>query len=214
MLYLAALLTLGQPQIADPRLADFVALCIPHRQDLDAAARALGEAGWVQVADADHPELETTLARARAEAVDPEMDMTMTFTVWRSASPGVGRYIVLNRIDAVLGETRDLDDDGILQEWEKADDFTMLGCGLWDFDAEAPIERAVVTDWAGAEPVQHFDQPGNIVGGTWNVHERMPGTGEVHVGYIPEGSSMFAQTGFSGVSISMSSAPAEPTEAE
>lgn len=211
---LAALLIAQQtPAPSDVRLETFKRACVPHRQDLVAAAVALEADGWNRAADNDHPELAATMRRAREEAMDPELEMTVDFTVWLKAVGGRRLYVVLNRADAILREEADDDGDGEIQDWEKENRFSLLGCGLWDFDATTPIDPAAMTAWVGAAPVQVFDLPDDIVGGTWNVFDMLPGTAEVHIGYIPEGSEMFGRTGFSGVSITMSTVPV-PVEAD
>lgn len=200
------------PQPSDVRLETFKTACVPHRRDLVKAAEALAADGWTRVSDDDHPRLAAAMARARAEAVDPELDMRVDFSVWARTRDGLRLHVVLNRVDAVIGETRDSDGDGVIQSWERANPWVLLGCGLWDFEATGPLDLAVMNAWVGAEPVQFIDEPGQITGGTWNVHEMMPGTGEVHMGFVPEGGGMGIAPGFAGLSITMSSTPPEAPE--
>ncbi len=190
----------------DPRLEAFKAACVPHRQDMAKAAEALSADGWERVADDDHPRLAAAMARARAEADDPELNMTLDFSVWGRTRDGQRLHVVLNRVHAMIGETKDSDGDGVIQSWERAHSWDQLGCGLWDFEATGPIDHAVMNAWVGAEPVQFIDEPGQISGGTWNVYEMMPGTGEVHMGFVPEGGGMGIAPGFAGLSITMTSA--------
>ena len=157
--------------------------------------------------DVDHPELASTLAKTRAGLIDPELEMTSALTVWGRTIQGRRLYVVLTQVSALIGETEDDDGDGVIQDWEQAWPFEQLGCGVWDFDAETPVDPAAMTAWVGAEPVQLVDAPGLISGGTWSVYKKMPGTGEVHMGFIPEAGR--DEIGFSGVSITMSSAPKE-----
>lgn len=191
----------------DARLDAFRAACVPHRRDLERAAEALAADGWARVGDDDHPSLEQAMTRARAEAVDPDLNMTATFSTWARDFGGRRFHVVLNRVDAVIGETRDEDGDGIIEDWERARTLTFLGCGLWDFDAEAAIHPGLITAWAGGLPVASVDRPGEIEGGTWNVHAMLPGTGEVKASFIPPGSPHVAMTGFSGLAITLTSAP-------
>jgi hypothetical protein len=197
----------------DPRLEAFKAACVPHRHDLAKAAEALAADGWVRVADDDHPRLAAAMAVARANGDDPELQMTTDYSVWGRTRDGRRLYVVLNRVDAVIGETGDSDGDGVLQSWERARPWIMLGCGLWDFEATGPIDHAAMDAWVGAGPVHVVDAPGMVTGGTWNVHRQMPGTAEVHMGFVPEGSGMAGiAPGYSGLAITMSSAPPEATE--
>lgn len=210
----AVLLQAGGLQ-PDARLEAFKAVCAtPARRDYDRAVAAVDAAGWVRVAEDDHPELAASLAKARAEADDPELPMTLDAVAWRREVEGRRLYVVMNRVTAVLrAEDEDEDGDGVIQPWERRDVMTFLGCGVWDFDAAAPVHPGLMTAWTGALAVQTLDQPGVLEGGTWNVHEMMPGTGEVKLGFIPEGSPLAAMTGFSGVAVTMTTAPEPDDEA-
>jgi hypothetical protein len=189
----------------DPRLEAFKAACLPHRQDLAKAAEALAADGWARVADDDDPRLAAAMAVARAHGSDPDLQMTTDYSVWGRTRDGRRLYVVLSRVDAVIGETRDSDGDGVIQPRERASPWTQLGCGLWDFEATDQIDPAVMSAWVGAGPVQVIEAPGRIVGGTWNVHDMLPGTAEVHMGFIPVGGGMEIAPGYSGLSITMSS---------
>ena len=191
----------------DAALDAFRAACTPHRQNHLAINAALPGLGWSRVEETDHPELAATQARARAEmAADDMPEMTMDQTIWGRTVEGRRFYVVVSRMDALIGETRDRDDNGVIEDWEKATEFDQIGCGLWDFDATEPVAPGAMTAWTAGLPVQSFDLPGQLIGGTWNVHAMMPGTGEVHVGFIPEGSPFVERLGFAGLSITMSSA--------
>lgn len=193
-------LALSQPA-TDARWDAFVEACVPHRRDIVRAAGALAAAGWIEVPEDDHPELAASAARARAALDDPAYPMEVRSSYWRRGLEGRPLYVVLSRVDMTLNSGPD-DDAGL----GRSNTFALLGCGLWDFDAPGPVAEAAVTACAGAEPVQRIVSPGGLTGGTWNVHARLPGTGEIHVGWIPEGPDA-ADTGFSGVAITMTSAP-------
>lgn len=191
----------------DLALDTFRAACVPHRQDHVALNAALEASGWSRVEETDHPELAATQAKARAEMASEDMpEMTLDQTIWGRTVEGRRFYVVASRMDALIGETKDQDEDGVIEDHEKAMEFDQVSCGLWDFDATAPIAPGAMTVWTTALPVQTFDLPGQMIGGTWNVNALLPGTGEVHVGFIPDGSPFVERTGFSGVSITMSSA--------
>ena len=221
MIELFALVALAQapaPFVPDRRLEAFRAACVPHRQDLEATARMMAAEGWVQVADDDHPELAVVLAKVRAEAVvdpqeDPGLSMTSTFTVWGRDFGDARYHVILNRINSVSGRTEDEDGDGVIQEWERAWEMTMLGCGLWDFDAQAMLHPAQMTAWTATLPVASVDLPGEIEGATWNVHAMLPGSAEVKISFVPDGSPYVDTLGVSGLAITMSSVPADPDTA-
>ena len=200
------------PPPTDPRLEAFKAACVPHRQDLPKAAEALAAGGWVRVPDDDDPRLAAAMVVAREQGRDPELQMTTDYSVWGRTRDGLRLHVVLSRMEAVIGETEDSDGDGVLQDWEKARPWVMLGCGLWDFEATGQIDHAAMNAWVGADPVQVIDAPGQISGGTWNVFDIMPGTAEVHMGFIPEGGGLGIAPGFWGLSITMSSALPEDAE--
>lgn len=194
----------------DPALDAFRAACVPHRQDYAAMNAALEADGWRRVEESDHPELASTQAVVRAGLAEDDLpEMTVQQALWGRAVDGRRLYVVTSRMDAMIGETRDDDGDGVIQDWEKAHPFNRIGCGLWDFDAETPVDPGAMTVWTASLPVQSFDVPGQIIGGTWNVYDMMPGTPEVHVGFVPEGSPFAQRLGFTGLSITLSSVPIE-----
>ena len=203
-------LTFQASPSTDARFDAWVAACTPHRHDLEATAALIAETGWERVEADDHPELAGSLRAL----TDPQTDerITMSYSLWARAVEGRRVHIVLNSASTVIGRDEDTDGDGKLAEWERASTFDIIGCGLWDFDADKPIDPAAVTAWVGAAPIQTHDDP-RIVGGTWSLAGRLEQPGELHVGFVPKGSPFATPVpgrgGFSGVSISLSSAPRE-----
>lgn len=193
----------------DVRLEAFKTACAhSDRRDYDRAIAVVDAAGWLRVADDDHPELAASLARARAEADDPELPMTFDYVAWGREIEGRRLYVVMNRTTAVLqAQDEDQDGDGVIQPWERRDVMTFLGCGVWDFDATEPVHPGLMTAWVGSVAVQTIDEPGVVEGGVWNVHHMMPGTGEVKLGFVPDSGTIHAMTGFSGVAITLTTAP-------
>ena len=200
----------------DVRLEAFKTVCAhSDRRDYDRAVATVDAAGWARVADDDHPELAASLARVRAEAADPDLPMTFDHAAWAREIEGRRLHVVVSRTSAVLrAEDHDDDGDGIIQSWERRDVLTFLGCGVWDFDATEPVHPGLMTAWVGAVAVQTVDEPGVVQGGTWNVHHMMPGTGEVRLGFVPDEGPVQAMTGFSGVAITMITAPERPERME
>lgn len=198
----------------DLALDTFRAACTPHRQNHVATNEALAASGWSRVEETDHPELAATQAKARAELASDDMpEMTLDQTIWGQTVEGRRFYVIVSRMDALIGETRDRDGNGVIEDWEKATEFDQNNCGLWDFDATAPVAPGAMTVWTARLPVQNFDLPGQMIGGTWNTYDMMPGSGEVHVGFIPDGSPFVERLGFSGLSITMSSATEDDEDA-
>ena len=192
----------------DLALDTFRAACTPYRQDYAAMNAALEAEGWRRVGEDDHPELAAVQAAARAEMDDPDMpEMTLDQTLWGRTVQGRRFYVVTSRMDALIGETRDRDGDGVIAEHEQATEFDQISCGLWDFDAVEPVAPGAMTVWTASLPVQSIDLPGQMIGGTWNVYHFMPGTADVKIGFIPDESPWVTRTGFTGLSIVMSSAP-------
>ncbi|MGA0545830.1 hypothetical protein ACO2Q1_11185 [Brevundimonas sp. VNH65] len=205
-------LSLQTPIPADVRLETFKTLCVPDRRDMAATSARLAAAGWVRAEETDHPELAASVAIGRAEANDPEFPMEMEQEIWKDPGGPAGRYVIVNKVSAVIGEDEDSDGDGVLQSWEKADDLVFLGCGLWDFDATEGVHPGLMTAWTTQTAAQSIELPGQMIGGTWNVYHFMPGTADVKIGFIPDESPWVARTGFSGAMITMTSAPEEEVE--
>ncbi len=199
--------TTGIP--ADARLETFKTLCVPDRRDMARTSARVAAAGWVRAAEDDHPELTATMALARAEMNDPEYPMENVQEIWKSPTGPAGQYLILNRLSSTVGTTGDDNGDGVIQSWEKAYDLVFLGCGLWDFEATAGIHPGLMSAWTTQLAAQTVDEPGQIEGGTWNVYHFLPGTADVKIGFVPEGSSFVERIGFSGAMITMSSAPEE-----
>lgn len=198
----------------DSRLETFKTLCVPDRRSLERTSARMAAAGWVKAEEGDHPELAATMALARKEMDDPDYPMKNEQEIWKSPEGPAGRYVILNRVSATIGDNEDSDGDGVLQSWEKATELVFLGCGLWDFEATAGIHPGLMSAWTTELAVETVDQPGQIEGGTWNVYHFMPGTLDVKIGFVPDGSPYVERIGFSGAMITMTSAPEEDEEAE
>lgn len=212
-----AVLQTAEPAVGippDSRLETFKTLCVPDRRSLERTSARMGAAGWIRAEESDHPELAATMARARQEMDDPEYPMKNEQEIWKSPEGPAGRYVILNRVSATIGNNEDSDGDGVLQSWEKATDLVFLGCGLWDFEATAGIHPGLMTAWTTQLAAQSVDLPGQIEGGTWNVYHFMPGTADVKIGFVPDGSPHVERIGFSGAMIAMTSAPEDDEEAQ
>ena len=80
----------------------------------------------------------------------------------------------------------------------------LLGCHLYDFAATAPIDPALVSARFGEAPAETVDQPGVIEAEVWTL-DGMEGVGDLSLTFIPEGSPAAAVTGFTGVTLKLTS---------
>lgn len=84
-----------------------------------------------------------------------------------------------------------------------------LGCHLYDLEAEAPIDPALVTTLldhpishtsAGGDPAHAVDQA-LLVTTVWGPSPRFPRTLDTYLTFIPKGSKVADQTGFTGLAL-------------
>lgn len=83
--------------------------------------------------------------------------------------------------------------------------FDQIGCYLYDFDATAPVDRAVVTRLLKIEPANVVADAA-IVTAVWGPPPKATGRLDTYLTYIPAGSPHAAKTGFTGVVLKTSSA--------
>ena len=168
---------------ADARVEAFRSACIDDRQDYDALIRGATDGGWIVAEPGDNAELDALL-EVSAEGLAEE-DVPAWLAAFRKTVDGGDFYLVLTRL---AGEP-----------------FDLVGCYVYDFEADEPIERRIISDWLGQFPSDSIDEPGVITADTWDVPDRYPGTFDIYSAYLPEGGAASTFTGFSGVLIKITS---------
>ena len=175
---------IAAPLSDDEFLSAFAVACLDGYADPGAQAAAVAAAGWLPVADDANPVLERMLALARAslDQAEEEEGYTGTAAVYGRDGGAAGPYLVTTILE--------MPDRG-----EGA--FGVLGCHLYDFEADAPLDPAPITRRFDEEPVAVEDQPGIIVSVAWDI-ESIEGIWELRSTFIPRGSPGVDITGFSG----------------
>ena len=164
---------------SDPRIEALATACLPHRQDYAALTRHVAEPGWQTATANAHPELDALLAKSREVFADLDEDMTATLAVFGKDVGGRQLYLVATFLTS---EAIDL-----------------VGCTVYDLDADAAIDPAPLTALFGQPPTNSIDDPKLIVADGWEQPKAFPGTWDAYSAYIPEGSFAAGQTGFTGV---------------
>jgi hypothetical protein len=186
---IAAPSTLALAQAPEPRLEAFRDMCVEDRQDYDKLNRRALTRGWVRTRDGAHAELDELLAISRELELEP--DVSASLESYAKTIPGGEVFLVLT--------------------YYASPQIDLVGCYLYDFDTDTPVDADLVSDWLGTQPSETVDQPTMIVGNTWETPARLPGTWDVYLAFIPEGSPATALTGFSGVVIRISSVQPKET---
>lgn len=181
-------LPLAAEAATDPRIDAFRATCVPDRQNYEALKLRALEQGWAPVRAGVNDELDAMLGRSAETVFEPGMDASLAS--YAATVAGGEAYLVLT---SVTGEPIDL-----------------VGCYLYDFAANVPIEPDIVTEWLGAPPTDAINEPAVIVGYTWETPASLPGTWDVYLAFLPEGGGASEFAGFSGVLIKITSV--EPKE--
>lgn len=167
----------------EPRLEAFRTVCVPDRQNYDALKKAALVEGWEPVQAGAHPELDSLMEVSRTIELEP--DIRASLASYAKAVAGGEAFLVLTDY--------------------ASEQIDLVGCYVYDFEADAPIDPELVSDWLGAPPTESVNQPSVIVGHTWGTPPGLPGTWDVYLAFLPEGSAATAFTGFSGVVIKISS---------
>lgn len=202
LLGLAALCAVG-PAFAAPSAYDeafaksFAETCIPGRLGYDTTQAAAGAAGWVKVAETDHPELATVMAASRKQAEDPELEASLEYVTYGREIAGRKHHLVVARTSAVLSEG--------------SDPWVQVGCYLYNFDATeavdpAPISAVLKTEVAASQDVNGASST------VWGPPCPYPRTGDTYLNYVSEGSVVATQIGFSGVALTFTTSEPKPGE--
>ena len=190
----AALLLAAGPAMAsappDFRFETFRAVCLDGFRDTEARARAVAGAGFEAVADDAHPMLATFMkvSRDAIEEAKAEDGFTGTAAAFRKTVEGRDLYVVTTTLDMPPEA-----------EWK----IDFLGCYLYDFAAEAPLDPAQFTTHFDEAPAETYDEAG-LVGQKWNV-EKLDGVWDVSTAYFTKDGPAATAAGFSGLVIKITS---------
>jgi hypothetical protein len=178
----------------------FAEACVPGRLSYPRTREAAIAAGWREVETTDHPELTAMLSIAAKQLEDPELEVTYEDTIYRRDIEGRPHHLVISRSSFIIGEP-----DDPLNPW------VYVGCYLYNFDAQAPIEPDAVTTLIGNPIAQTMNQDG-LLGYVWGPPCPMPRTGDTYLSFIADNSPHTSQTGFSGLVLKFETA--EPDAGE
>jgi hypothetical protein len=174
--------------VADPPMVvAFRDTCLPARRDFDAMKAHVAAAGWSAATAADNPELAAILKRAEAAELPEKAALAMG--VFRKSIDGSTFYLVATDVRSEL--------------------IHLVSCYLYDFDATAPVDPLTMTLLLDKPPYQVIDQPGTMAGQLWKTPESLPGAIDAYSGFVPEGSEVAEQVGFTGQALRITSAAKE-----
>jgi len=181
-------------------VAEFEQACVPGRLGYETSRQAASAAGWREVGQDAHPELDAMMQIAeRAILEDDELDdPTFDATFYGKDIEGRSHFLVVSRSSFVIG-----DPDDPLNPW------AYIGCYLYDFDATQPVDPAPVSDMVG-KPISHSISDETITTHVWGPPCPMPRTGDTYLSYIPDGSPLVARTGFSGQVLKFETSEPDP----
>lgn len=175
---------------SDPRFDAFDGACIDGHRDPARRLAVVEAGGWKPVADDADPDLASMLAISRKAMKEADEEgYASTMAVYGQKFGGLDLYLVTNEVNAPKDA-----------EWR----IDFLGCSVYDFSATAPMNADIVSQRFDEFPAEVIDQPGTIVGQTWNV-EKIDGVWSVQNAFVPPGSAGASSAGFSGVAIKMTS---------
>jgi hypothetical protein len=80
------------------------------------------------------------------------------------------------------------------------------GCHVYDFGAAERLEDAKIVDWLKIEPTRTRGTPQTAVASDWDAPPMLPGYLLVKNAFIPPGSALKAQTGYTGIVLSATAA--------
>ncbi|MDK8874223.1 hypothetical protein [Paracoccus sp. SSJ] len=200
ILAFAALLQ-ASAQAAPPDSEAFVAafgeVCIPERLSYKGTLALAEDLGWRHVVPGENADYDRFIAYSDAllageVAEDPDL-IEETGNAWFTREIG-GRPHLL-AVSYQLSQYLDA-----------------LGCYLYDFAATAPIDPEPVTRLL-SQPIAHTTDGGDpfyavdpavLVTTVWGPSPRLPRTLDTYLTFIPQGSEVAAQTGFTGLMLKFS----------
>jgi hypothetical protein len=192
---------LATPVMAAPTAADtalvsqFAEVCLKDRMNFDGAKAAAEADGWTTATSDANPELAALIAFSNAAANDIKMNNgEFDFAIYGKTVDGATRYLVLSNALTTPGNARQ----------------SIVGCYLYDFDATVAPDPEAVNTLLGATPTaQQVDA--DISSWQWSAPASLPGTIDVYLNYVPEGSQYQSQYNFSGLVLLINSGAASPS---
>ena len=178
-------------------VAAFGEVCIPERLSYKGTLALAEEPGWSPVITGENADYDRFIAHtadmlAEETAEDPDFSQGSD-GAWFTREIG-GRSHLL-AVSYLLSEYLDT-----------------VGCYLYDFAATAPIDPEPVTSLLGKEIAYTTDgddpfyavDPALLVTTVWGPSPHLPRTGDTYLTFIPQGSEVAAQTGFTGLVLKFS----------
>ena len=170
--FLLAAQAVASPGADRPVLDAFRAAC-ERTGDLEAMKADAAASGWTPMADDGEPRVEK-LIRMGKEAVE---EGTLSGAAFRRALDGRDLFLILSRYEDPSG-------------------YWGVGCRLYDFDAAAAVDGAVLASWMGREPTGTIEVEPGIGRRLWE-----PGWREgvnIEVTHVPPGHALAQTFGLSG----------------
>ncbi len=185
----------AQPATKAGFVAQFADICLKDRMSYEGTRAAAEADGWTADTAEAHPELAALIAFSNAAANDIKLNNgEFDFAIYGKTVDAVTRYLVLSNAFTTPGNARQ----------------ALVGCYLYDFDATVAPDPADVNALLGATPTaQQVDA--DISSWQWNAPASLPGTLDVYLNYVPEGSQYQSQYGFAGLVLLVNSAAASPS---
>lgn len=207
---LAALcLTPAQAETPDGEalVAAFGEVCIPERLSYKGTLALAEELGWSPVITGENADYDRFIAHtadmlAKETAEDPDFSQGSDGAWFTREIEGRSHLLAVSYL---------------LTEYLDA-----LGCYLYDFAATAPIDPEPVTRLLG-QPIAHTTDGGDpfyavdpdlFVSTVWGPSPSLPRTGDTYMTFIPQGSEVAAQTGFTGLVLKFSTSLPDRAEFE
>jgi len=188
-------------------VAAFGEVCIPERLSYKGTLSLAEDLGWRHVVPGENADYDRFIAYSDAllageVAEDPDL-IEETGNAWFTREIG-GRPHLL-AVSYQLSQYLDA-----------------LGCYLYDFAATAPIDPEPVTRLLG-QPIAHTTDGGDpfyavdpavLVTTVWGPSPRLPRSLDTYLTFIPQGSEVAAQTGFTGLVLKFSTSLPDREEFE
>ena len=169
----------------------FWTLAVPRRLSYDGTRAWLAEQGWRDVTDDPPPDLARLLAKVREMVETDARDHTdFKLTAFAGDAEGRPMFFIVTRV-------------------HKPEVITLVGSGLYDFNATGIIDPFLVVDKLGVPMARSLELDG-LVGHVWGPSPDLPRTLDTYLTFVAPGSAAAEQTGFSGLMLKF--ATSEPGE--